>query len=375
MGTRQLDMKKQRNSNVEVLRIVAMLMIVASHYSHHGGIDLSQMSSSFNYLLLKTITLGNLGVDVFVLLFGYYSVSREHVELRKVFLLWSQVFTYSFLIFCGAILLGVIDFSFSAFVKSILPTIFSKYWFFTAYIVFLLLSPYINKMLKALTRKEYELLLIIMLIIWGIIPTMFSRVPSGDTFVIFLLLYSLGAYFKLFPENKWNNKKSGFCMISISAFLLFGSSVAFFYLKRLHPLFEGKEIYFYHKNSIFVILFALGMLIVSLNKQSNCNKIVNRISSCTFGIYLLHDNDLIRTFIWNDVFGTSRSIDPNSPYLICHCLGAVMTIFGVGIIIELLRKYTFEKMWLCIYELVSKITRKAIDKTTKRGNGHVTIYK
>ena len=135
-------MKKQRNSNVEILRIVAMLMIVASHYSHHGGIDFSQISFSINYLILKTITLGNLGVDVFVLLFGYYSVSREHVELRKVFMLWSQVFTYSFLIFLGAILLGVIDFSFSAFVKSILPTIFSKYWFFTAYIVFLLLSPY-----------------------------------------------------------------------------------------------------------------------------------------------------------------------------------------------------------------------------------------
>ena len=375
MGTRQLDMKKQRNSNVEILRIVAMLMIVASHYSHHGGIDFSQISSSINYLILKTITLGNLGVDVFVLLFGYYSVSREHVELRKVFMLWSQVFTYSFLIFWGAILLGVIDFSFSAFVKSILPTIFSKYWFFTAYIVFLLLSPYINKMLKALTRKEYELLLIIMLIIWCIIPTIFSRVPSGDAFAIFLLLYALGAYFKLFPENKWNNKKTGFCMISISAFLLFGSSVAFFYLKRLHPLFEGKEIYFYHKNSMFVILFALGMLIVSLNKQSNCNKIVNRISSCTFGIYLLHDNDLIRTFIWNDVFGTSRSIDPNSPFLICHCLVAVMTIFGVGIIIELLRKYTFEKMWLWIYKSALKIMRKAIDKTAKRGNEYVTIYK
>lgn len=112
-----------------------------------------------------------------------------------------------FLIFWGAILLGVIDFSFSAFVKSILPTIFSKYWFFTAYIVFLLLSPYINKMLKSLTRKEYELLLIIMLIIWCIIPTIFSRVPSGDAFAIFLLLYALGAYFKLFPENKWNKKK------------------------------------------------------------------------------------------------------------------------------------------------------------------------
>lgn len=126
----------------------------------------------------------------------------------------------------------------------------------------------------------------------------------------------------------------------------------FFLLKRLHPIFAEKETYLYHKNALPVIAIALGMLIIALNQTTRNHKAINGIASCTFGIYLLHDNDLIRSFIWNEIFNVAEYA--NSPFLVLHCLGTVMAIFGVGIIVEWVRKHTLEKLWICIYKLVSE---------------------
>ena len=352
MGKKEYSSVFQRNSNTEMLRIIAMLMIVASHYSYHGGFDFSQIENPANYLFLKAITLGNLGVDVFVLLFGYYSISYERINAKKVFLLWSQVFSYSFLIFCGLFLGGIIEFSAKDFVRSALPTIFSKYWFFTSYIVLLLLTPFVNRMLKSLSQEEYRILLGVMLVIWCIIPTISAQVPGGDNFALFLMLYSLGGYLKLFPGDKYNRKKYGDYMVILSVALMLGSTVCVFLLKRIIPFFEGKETLFYHKNSLFVIFTALGMLIIALNQEPRRSNVINLISSCTFGIYLLHDNDLMRRPIWGSIFRNSAMAE--SPFLIFHCLSAVLTIFGVGVIIELIRKYTLEKIWICVFDWLVK---------------------
>lgn len=340
-----------RNSNIEFLRIIAMLMIVASHYSFHG-FDFSQIDNSMNYLFLKVITLGNGGVDIFVLIFGYFSVSRDKVDARKVFLLWSQVFTYSVLIFVALLCFGITDFSLKALVSSGFPTVFSKYWFFTTYIVFLLVTPYINIMLKNLKQKEYHLFLGIMLVCWCIIPTFFYQFPASNDFTLFLMLYSVGAYFKLFPENHVNNKKYGTYMTVISAFLLIGSSAIFFILKQLHPIFNGKENFFYHKNSLLIVMFALGMLIVAVNSKPRYSKIINYISSCVFGIYLFHDNDLLSKILWSDVFHTSSM--QNSKFLVLHCIITVFTVFVIGTVIELIRKNTIEKVWLHFFKVLSK---------------------
>ena len=59
---------KKRNSSLELLRILAMLFIVISHYSVHGGFNLNSINLLFNKVFLQVSTLGNLGVNIFVLI-------------------------------------------------------------------------------------------------------------------------------------------------------------------------------------------------------------------------------------------------------------------------------------------------------------------
>ena len=68
----------KRNSNMEILRIVAMFMICIHHCSIYGGIISSELPIGFGRLFLEYSTLGNIGVIIFVLITGYYNVNKEH---------------------------------------------------------------------------------------------------------------------------------------------------------------------------------------------------------------------------------------------------------------------------------------------------------
>lgn len=75
---------KQRNSNIELLRIVAMLMIVAHHFSVHGGFSFDPSRISVNLIWIQFLQLGGkVGVDIFILISGYYLVSRKSFNSYK----------------------------------------------------------------------------------------------------------------------------------------------------------------------------------------------------------------------------------------------------------------------------------------------------
>ena len=71
-----------RNSNFEMLRIVAILCIVVMHSSSFVNPD------DYNFLLLKLIgAIGNAGVSCFILISGYYGIRfRWEKFLRLVYL-------------------------------------------------------------------------------------------------------------------------------------------------------------------------------------------------------------------------------------------------------------------------------------------------
>ena len=67
---------KQRNSSIELLRIISMVMIMFYHFSIHGHFDFATASVSVSRLWLNFISMGGkIGVDLFVLISGYYLIS------------------------------------------------------------------------------------------------------------------------------------------------------------------------------------------------------------------------------------------------------------------------------------------------------------
>lgn len=88
---------KKRNSSIELLRIIIMIMIIGHHFATHGGFSFDN-SITIPRLWWNLIEMGgNFGVDVFIIISGYYLIKNDSFKINwnKALKLWGQIFFYS----------------------------------------------------------------------------------------------------------------------------------------------------------------------------------------------------------------------------------------------------------------------------------------
>ena len=153
---------KTRNSSHELLRLLAMYMIVRIHanmylYDFYTG----SLSTVFNGAVNGIC---NTGVICFILISGYYGIKFDFKKLVK---LECMMISYSLLE------TGILYFMFpqqmtgaallEQAAKSVLPFISRKYWFYSCYICLFLFSGYIDKLIDKLSQAEMKRLHLISL--------------------------------------------------------------------------------------------------------------------------------------------------------------------------------------------------------------------
>ena len=72
------ELNKKRSSNIELLRIVSMLLIVSYHVILHLDIDTSTISIIPNRILINLFMFnGKFGVNLFMLISGYFLIHTK----------------------------------------------------------------------------------------------------------------------------------------------------------------------------------------------------------------------------------------------------------------------------------------------------------
>lgn len=350
---------QKRNSSLELLRIIAMFFIVISHYSVHGGFELNSINLIYNKVLLQMSTLGSLGVNIFVLISSYFLVSKEF-DIKRIIKIMMQVLFYSLVIYIIFLLFNNAEFSIKSLLTNCFPVIFKNYWFATTYIILCILSPFLNKMIKSLDKKDLRLLIIIIFIIESIIPTMLLQNFNINEIIDFVLLYMIAAYIKFYPKdialNK-NLKEKKLLVISIFILLTLVLSLDLF-----APQFSAYYIFLFHRNSPIIIVIAFCIFVLFLNKSFYSSNI-NKIAKFTFGVYLIHDNPFIRGYIWNTIFKTNQYA--NSTFLIFHMFVTVIIIFVLCTLIECIRYICLNKSINVLAFKIEKIYLNLCNKFKK----------
>lgn len=102
---------KQRKSGFELIRIIAMFLIIVHHSMVHGalGVSLTTIMHKSNPLtvgLFNFIAIsGKIGVYLFILITGYFMLYSK-ISVKKIVKLWLPIFFWSValsLIFGGLI--------------------------------------------------------------------------------------------------------------------------------------------------------------------------------------------------------------------------------------------------------------------------------
>ncbi len=363
------ELKKGRQSSAELLRIIAMLLIVLSHFSFYGVNEITpiyEMKPCFNKYMLESVQLGFLGVDIFTIIAGYFGV-KSAFKATKLIKLILQVFFYSVVIFAVMCAAGIIEFSIKEAVKALFPAIFKKYWFFSAYILLYILSPFINKLINSLNRKNHLILIAVLWLIWGLIPLVSGSDFYGTHFSELLILYLVGSYLRIYPDNIFSKAKTRKILLAASI-AFFPISVALMNgLTHISGYFNNHYTYFYSEMSLNTIIAAAALVITFVNLNMKQSRFINIAASCTFGVYLIHDNPYFREYLWSSLIKANEKL--YSPSLIVYMIACAAVIFTVCAIIDLLRQTIIEKPVMSavnrIYPNIKQRLVKIIDKKSK----------
>lgn len=323
---------KERKSNIELLRIISMIMIVAHHFSVHGKFVL-KTTEFLNTVWLQLLSSGGkIGVNIFVIISGYFLIKSENINIKKLIKLILQILFY--LIILTLIFVGFNLYPFS--IKGI------SWWFAKTYLILYLIHPYINKMLNNLEKLEYKNFLLMLTIIFSIFPTITSNTADDGNIMWFIYLYSIGGYLKkyLIIDKEKTNK---YAKLTFLTYLLtFSITIVFLLIGKKYNIFLEKSNYLFGMEKITTLIISVLFVLTFINLDIKSNKIINVISSTTFGIYLIHDNYYVKKYIWEQLFKNSNYANSNS--LILYSIFVIIIVFLVCSLIEFTRIKIIEKM-------------------------------
>jgi len=343
-----------RKSNMELLRIFSILMIIIFHCAYRSGFSFSPGFSTNKFLVKSFWMLGELGVNLFMLISGYFMASG-HFKWKKLIRLLIEVMFYTQLTIWFGNMIGIYTLSgWKERVLSFFPVILNRYWFITAYLVIYILSPFLNLLVQAMDRKTYRKFLSTVLILYCVIPTCMGifyntseMTHTSETMLYYnrliwlIVVYFIGGYIYIYgqydkyAENIVQRQISK--TIGITTSIMFLSIVL---IDQFHDFFEilgtTEAAYFWHPNTIPMVVLSIAMFLWFHNCRLSYHPLINKAASTTLGIYLLHYG-ILSPWLWKTVF---RCADyQNSPFLCIHILMAALIIFFAGAGIDLFRQF------------------------------------
>ena len=273
--------KAVRNSNHELLRIIAMFMIVFIHANRF----LFYLVNGKTAFVLNGMVNGicNIGVTCFMLISGYYGMK---FDITKFVRMECMMITYSLaetaLLYTvmpeqlqGAALLEQI-------VKSMLPFITRKYWFYSCYVCLLFLSEYIQKFIDALKQKEFERLLFVLFMLLSVLPTLFyfEIVPdNGKGLLHMIMIYMMGRYIRMYRDVKLPGKAG---VLFVFLWIINGISHEI-------PIKVGQISHHLCKDNSITNLMMAVILFYLFKELHIRSRFINKAAANVFAVFALND--------------------------------------------------------------------------------------
>lgn len=322
---------KLRQSNIELLRIIAILFVLLDHAN--GMIiglptktDFNDsLSASATKIFFDSLAIG--GVDIFVLISGWFGI---HVSLKGVA---RYVFQVAFLLLLLLSCFCIYDHSYLT-VDNIKATLclYGGYWFIIAYLGLYLLSPVLNAFVETASKRQFQILLVSLYIFQCYFTWLTGYIDyyGGYSITFFCLLYLTARYVRLYPIKIIDDKGFAiFCGITIFMTLLVSVSL----------YFTGTAFRMLRYDNPLVILSSLCLL-TTFSKLQMQSAIINRLATACFAVYIIHFNPMVFPFFSRTVRQLYNNCDG---VMVLIAIGAfLMVAFLICFLIDSFRLLTWK---------------------------------
>lgn len=337
--------EKKRMANLELLRCVAMMMVIVLHYLGKGKLLPDLTGGEFDGAgaaawLLEAFCI--VAVNVYMLISGYF-LCTSSFKLSRLLQLLVQVWLYSVAFGILGAATGVIaetPVDIHYFLTLIFPISMEHYWFLTAYVFLYLLLPFVGAAVRRMTKQQMQIALGLLLatfcVLKSILPLRLETDKSGYDCLWYLCVFVTAAYIRRFGVVFLEKRRRAVCLYVVCCLLAFAGTMALrFFFLRTGSLGRMTGMCMEY-NHILPFLAAIGLFGAFVRTEIN-GKIadaINKIAPYTLGVYLLHENLGLR-YTWQSWFGADRVT--NVGELLLRTFFAVLGVFVCGILVDMLR--------------------------------------
>lgn len=361
--------KPVRDSNLELLRIVAMMFIVLHHFIVHGY-QLAKLNTPYFSLfpkqdmlnagiLLSANSFFIIGVNLFLLISGYYSIKLKWKSVINLALI-CLFYDYGLLSISSLI-------SGSAFPvpwwEPLIYVFTRSGWFITCYFALMLLSPAINRVTEIFTTREriYGLCILFLLNFWFgyYIDSMFIN-QSGYSLMQFIFMYYTGRMLYFYPRSTQLKKRYSLGIYVIITACISFFSIYYFYRKDYALMWK-----IYHYDNPLVVASAVLFFITFKNIRIR-SSMINRVASSTLAIYLIHESPFLSKKIHSTIFDSIRTSGHFGTETICVLLWLFLIIMAGAVLVDKVRMLITDPIVLkagnSIENILIKLNKNIFDR-------------
>lgn len=310
---------KERLSNIELLRIVSMIMIVLHHVLVHGIND----SSSHALQILDIFFI--FGVNLFVLISGYFTIKLSWKSFFS--LMWIIAF-YKIIHLCADTFVFNINHQWWEWiVKPLSAPVSGGGWFVDIYILLMIISPLINILLANLNEKEYKCGLFAILILdcgYGWLLSMHFD-AYGYSLFHFVVLYYLGyGVHHFYLLDKCNH------FVALLSSLLVTVVLSLFAMRYKIPVSLSS----YSCPLVIFSSICIFKLFERLRLENNV--LVNTFASSMFAVYLIHDAGYVSIIFYEHI--NRWYLQFNTDVFFIRVFAAIISLFVFAFCLDVIRK-------------------------------------
>lgn len=340
-----MKMKKMRESNMELFRILAMFLVLVVHAdflalgSPKRELYVENSTLFFGQFFFESLAIGC--VNMFVLISGWFGI---RASIKGFLNILFQGLFFSIGIFIVMILLGKTELSYKGLLFGGLRCfwLFGENWFIKAYIGLYLLAPVLNAFIENTGRRSLEYFLLAFFVFQTLYGWLFPGVQffvGGYSTISFIGLYMLARYCKLYsPFFTCFSRNIDFLMyVSIVVIITLVASIS--------VIFEVnyiRDIMYQYTNPL-VITASLYLLLYFSKLDIGHIPLVNTVAASTFAVYLLHiDPNILSSYFRPFIKDLAMRFDGFIFLLVVF--GGLLLIYIVSIVLDQIRIFLWNKL-------------------------------
>lgn len=182
-------MEKQRNSSLELLKLLGVVLIVFSHANPtpYGTIQelpsyliqLELASKSVQVIIMVLFRYGGqLGNAIFIICSAWFLLDNNVVNMKKIVYMIADCAVIS-IIFLGFFCISGYRLPLKEIISAFLPITLNVNWFVGCYLLFYMIHPALNKVLNSLNQKNLLKINSILFLLYSFLNTLSGRIGGG----------------------------------------------------------------------------------------------------------------------------------------------------------------------------------------------------